>query len=461
MKQTTTNAKMSNDSADGVQPLPGEPAYSVDQMLEIAQRLHRSGNLEDARAIYEAILERRPDDPMALHFLGVLTHQSGDSRRAVELIRRSIERMPGNPGFHNNHGNVLLESGRIDEAAEAYQRCIDLAPDAVEPHNNLGTIRCARGDLPGAEAAYKRAIELCPDFPGAYCNLANLLLTLGRPAESAKFAFHAITLDSSLAVSKKVLAYAYYMDGKLDQAAEVYRKWLDEEPESPIARHHLSACTGIGVPSRAADDYVEATFDAFASSFDVNLEKLDYRAPELVAQAVARAYPEPAGRLHILDAGCGTGLCGPYLAPYAARLLGVDLSAQMLARAGPRRAYDELIKAELTAYLDAVPGAFDLIVSADTLCYFGSLDIVMRAAYAALRDEGVLIFTVEEATDDTGATGYCIGPHGRYSHARRYVEAMLIGAGFNDIEIAHAVLRHEAGSPVAGMVIIANKVVSG
>ena len=45
---------------------------------------------------------------------------------------------------------------------------------------------------------------------------------------------------------------------------------------------------------------------------------------------------------YILDAGCGTGLCGPLVAPHAQRLTGVDLSAGMLAQASEKGVYDEL-----------------------------------------------------------------------------------------------------------------------
>ena len=48
---------------------------------------------------------------------------------------------------------------------------------------------------------------------------------------------------------------------------------------------------------------------------------------------LADARLSPAKALDILDAGCGTGLCGPLLAPYARRLVGVDLSDGMLKHA--------------------------------------------------------------------------------------------------------------------------------
>ena len=145
---------------------------------------------------------------------------------------------------------------------------------------------------------------------------------------------------------------------------------------------------------------MQKTFDSFAASFEVKLAKLHYRAPALVAARLTDAGISPARTLDILDAGCGTGLCGPLFAPYARRLVGVDLSEGMLAHAKDKEIYDELIRAELTGYLQDHHDEFDLIVTADTLVYFGALEHVALAAAGALRHGGRLIFTVEEATGD-------------------------------------------------------------
>ena len=184
--------------------------------------------------------------------------------------------------------------------------------------------------------------------------------------------------------------------GEVDKAVEVFEEWLEEEPDNPIARHMLAACSGRDVPPRASDAFVEKTFDSFAASFDSKLAKLSYRAPALVAEMLAESDVEATKSLDVLDAGCGTGLCGPLIAPYARRLVGVDLSAPMIAQAQARNVYDELVKRELTAYLRDSTGAFDVIVSADTLVYFGQLEDVAAASANALRPGGRLVFTVEE-----------------------------------------------------------------
>jgi len=221
----------------------------------------------------------------------------------------------------------------------------------------------------------------------------------------------------------------------------------------------LAACSGRDVPERASDAFVEATFDSFAASFDAKLAKLQYRAPALVAVMAEHVQLPPTRSLDVLDAGCGTGLCGPLFAPYARRLVGVDLSARMLAHARERRVYDDLVKGELTAYLRESLASFDVIVSADTLVYFGPLGEVVAAAAGALRGGGRLIFTLEEWIGAADDAEYTINPHGRYSHARRYVERVLAAANLQP-EIADADLRLEAGTPVAGLVVHATKPVA-
>jgi predicted TPR repeat methyltransferase len=361
------------------------------------------------------------------------------------------------PDWHGNLGNVLLNLGRPDEAADAYAIAVHLSPSNAGFLNNLGAVRRAQGRFPEAESAYLKALELDPTRADVHNNLGNLYGAMGRTEQSFKHYCEALVRDPKLYPARKMLGLAYYTLGRFDEAAKVYRDWMAEEPDNPLPRHYLAACTGEAVPDRADDAYVEATFDAFADSFDAKLEQLTYRAPQFVANAVLRIHGEPDKQLDVLDAGCGTGLCGPMVAPYARRLVGMDLSAQMLAKARLRGVYDELHKAELTAYLEGLDQGCDLVISADTLCYFGRLEAVSNAAHKALRPQGWLVFTVESLVDAESKEEFHLNPHGRYSHRRDYVEAVLRAAGFARVDSDSVQLRHESGLPVHGWLISAQR----
>jgi len=414
--------------------------------------LHQNEQWAAAGEIYRTILEAAPDHADALHFSGVLAHQQARSEEAVALIERSLELEPERADWYSNLGIVLQDRLELDEAIAAYEHAIALDPKHANAHNNLGVVLRAKGKSVEAEAAYRAAIRIDPEHSDAYNNLGVLLNGLKRPHEAALCFSKVITLRPQHPEARRLLALAHCTLGDVDQAVEVCEEWLREEPDDPVALHTLAACSGRDVPPRASDAYIEKTFDSFAASFDAKLAKLAYRAPALVAAMLEDSDVDASGSLDVLDVGCGTGLCGPLVAPYKRRLVGVDLSERMLDRARDRNVYDELLRGELTAYLRDHTNAFDVIVSADTLVYFGPLEEVLLASENALRPRGRLIFTVEELPGDGSDTEYAISPNGRYRHARAYLERVLGEAGLRP-EIVPAELRLEAGEPVPGLVV--------
>jgi predicted TPR repeat methyltransferase len=424
--------------------------------VSVALALHQAEQWAAAEDIYGTILEVAPNHADALHFSGVLAQQRGRTEDAVALIERSLELEPGRADWYSNLGIVLQDQLRLDDAIAAYRSAIALDPTHANAHSNLGVVLRATGEVAEAETAYRAAIRIDPEHSDAYHNLGVLLNAQKRPREAALCFSKVITLRPKDPEARRLLALAHCTLGEVEQAVAIFEEWLEDDPDDPVARHMLAACSGRNVPARASDAFIEATFDNFAASFDSKLAKLSYRAPALVAEVLRRSGAVPSKSLDVLDAGCGTGLCGPLVAPYARRLVGVDLSERMLDRARERDLYDELVLGELTAYLAECTEGFDVIVSADTLVYFGPLDRVVAASGQALRAGGRLIFTVEELVGDGPDGGYAIGPSGRYRHTREYVQDVLEGVSFG-AEITPAELRLEAGEPVAGLVVKATK----
>jgi predicted TPR repeat methyltransferase len=429
---------------------------TVEEAVSIAILLQQNEQFAEAEAVYREILDVDPDNHRAQHYAGVLAHQLGRHDEAVALIERSLALEPEQADWHSNLGIVLQTQSRFEEAISAYRQAIALDPNHASAHSNLGVLLRAMGRPVEAEAAYRRAIELAPDHIDAYTNLGILLNGLKRTEEAVACFCKVILLRPKHREARRLLALAHCTLGEVDEAVKIFEEWLAEEPEDPVARHMLSACTGRGTPARASDGFVETTFDSFAASFESKLAKLSYRAPQLVAAMLEDTGITPSRSLDALDAGCGTGLCGPLVAPYVRRLTGIDLSAGMLAEAKEKKVYDELFKIELTAYLRDNRASFDLIVSADTLVYFGALEEVITAAAGALRAGGLVIFTLELAVAADGPVDYRLELHGRYAHARAYVERLLTGAGLVP-DIAEAELRMESGTPVAGLVVRATK----
>ena len=440
-------------------PATAAPPTDLDlpDALSMAVDMHQNRQLEGAETLYRRILAAAPQQPDALHFLGMLRHQRGHSDEGIALIEQAARLVPGHAGFHNNLGNIHVSRGDVAAATAAYERAAALAPDSADLQNNLGALYRAEDRFDEARAHYQRAIALDPQHLNAHNNLGLLHAAEGDIQGAISYYSKALELMPNNPDGRKLLGFTYYSMGKVREAAEVFRQWLVDEPTHPVARHMFAACSGEGVPDRAPDDYVEATFDGFAESFETLLnENLHYQAPQLCAAMLARHLPSPAQQFVVLDAGCGTGLCGPLVAPWARSLAGVDLSRGMLDRAQAKGVYTELFKAELSEFLRQSPGQWEVLVSADTLCYFGDLAGLMAAAGGSMRAGATLVFTVERLADELGLP-FRLEPHGRYAHARSHVEQALSQAGFEVVEVSAETLRQEGGNPVRGWLVAARK----
>jgi len=429
-------------------------------VLSQAMQSHQAGDLDAAEGLYREVLEHRAGQPDAMHYLGVLYHQRGRSDEGVRLIEAALKITPKHPDAHNNLGNIHKECGRLREAERSYRKALECGPQHYNAQNNLAVVLEAQERLEEAFEAYAKLLQQAPKFAQGYYLMGMFLRNHAQSMEHVEQSVEcfrtAYQLDSRNVRALESLGMSLYALHRLEEAAQVYRDWLVREPEHPVPRHMLAACGAAEAPSRAADDYVREVFDAFAESFDEQLLKnLNYRAPQVLAEALANVLPGAIGAFDILDAGCGTGLCAPLLRPYAKQLVGVDLSGGMVDKARARGGYDVLEVAELTAYLQSHPNAYDIVFSADTLVYFGELRDVLDASHAALRPGGWLAFTVEAARGEDDRVD--LSPSGRYQHTRRYVESVLAATGFSHTSIGTDTLRKEGGQPVMGWVVLAQR----
>lgn len=395
--------------------------------LQRAIDAHRAGRVRSAELGYLRHLRRFPDDPSALHFLGLLRTQQGRTEEGLALMRRALQADPGYVDAWANLGLALFAAKQLEEAERCHRKATELAPTFTNAWANLAACLRARGRHDEAVACLRRVVELEPRNARAYESLGRLLYRLRRESE----------------------------------AAETYRRWAELDPDDPVARHMAVASGGVETPARASDAYVERLFDDFADGFDESLASLGYQAPQLVIRQAQESLGPAFANLAVLDLGCGTGLCGPLLRPAARRLVGVDLSANMLAQAARRAVYDELVRAELTQYLAGCAHAFDLLIAADVLCYFGELDAALRGMRRVLAPDGLAVFTLEKLPPEQTGHAFLLQSHGRYAHSPEYVTEVIAASGLQCSSLVEDMLRFERHEPVIGMVVAARRAKAG
>lgn len=402
-------------------------------MLEHALAHHEAGRLDQARAIYCRILDADPLDAEVLHLFGVAAHQSGEHATAIEYITRAIGINPAVPLYHNNLGSAYRGLKLLDDARRCITRSLELKPDSAQAHYNLGVVLSDGGNRDAAESCFRAAISLQPDFAQAHFNLGILLRRAGRR----------------------------------DDAITCFRQVLRIEPGHVVAEFLCAAICGHNA-LRAPDQYVAGVFDADADKFDAHLvESLHYDTPQRLLKMCGELLGGPGEKKDFLDLGCGTGLAGVSFAPHAGSLVGVDLSANMLARARARQLYQRLEHAELLAMMQREKSAgYDVVVAADVFIYSGRLDDIFAEVKRLLRVGGLFTFSVESldalyeaeagpaASASNRESAYRLNANGRFAHSSRYIHALAATCGFRENAILSAPTRLENGTPVAAWLVL-------
>jgi Flp pilus assembly protein TadD len=206
----------------------GEPAtpkpVTLGNAILTAQHFQRSSNLEPAEAIYHEILRLIPEEPNALHFLGVLRHQQGRNGEAIELIRRAAARLPGDSGPWLNLGNVLLETERYDDAVDAYKQAAEYAPNNVLIYSNLGLLHARRDCFDLAETCYRHGLSLAPKAENVLHNYARMLQRQGRYEEAVAYNIKSLDINPNDPKARRMLSMSHALLGDMDAARGVLRE---------------------------------------------------------------------------------------------------------------------------------------------------------------------------------------------------------------------------------------------
>ena len=389
---------------------------NVRELLEMAAAHRQAGRLGPAQEACRQVLRHEPDNPEALSGMGMLARQVGRHPLAAAYFGRAAQVRADVPAYHQQQAEAWLASGDFSQAVACFRNAIRLAPTQAALHFHLGIALGKLQRTDDAIATLREAVRLDP-------NLLDAQIELARELE---------------------------LSGRREEAADVYRQIQKLSPDNPNLQFHIAALTGTSAPSSMPPSLVGTLFDRHAETFDEHLtQQLGYRVPQLLLDAVRQA---GAGtNLTVLDLGCGTGLVGQLFRPMATRLIGVDLSAGMLAKAQQRGIYDQLTQEDVLHSMRAAPASFDLVLAGDVLCYMGDLSDVFRAARESLKPSGLFAFSVEL----NDGSDWSLRPSRRYAHALDYVRQTLLASGFDVVRLEKTALRQDGGKDVQGIITVA------
>ena len=225
---------------------------SIDRALLKAKSHVKRGEIEQAKELYQAVLQAFPKNVRAqqgLDGLGELTqaviHQlvalynQGQLSAVVEQSKALIEQYPDAFIVWNLLGAAKQGLGRMDEAIAAYNKALILKPDYAETYNNIGVILREQGKLDEAIAAYDRALSIKPYFGEAHSNMGVTLQEQGKLDEAIAAYKKALILKPDYAKTYNNMGAALQEQGKLDKAIAAYDRALSIEPDYVDAYNNM------------------------------------------------------------------------------------------------------------------------------------------------------------------------------------------------------------------------------
>lgn len=251
----------------------GQGEWEVAAMLNVVRCLMALRKWSEAEREYRNILEKFPNEPMALFFAASFFIERGKSEEARELLER-LQTME----FKNTRvpfptrlarylselwlGNLCLLSGDEVKALEHYHRAMELLPEGelrdqyavlgemalklgknerakdflelalkdapLNPYvlSNLGIAWRRLGDLRKAEEFLRRALDVDPGHFEALSNLAHLLLFSGRPQEAYDLLARALSLEPQATDLHLAISYVLISQRRIEEALPHLREVL-------------------------------------------------------------------------------------------------------------------------------------------------------------------------------------------------------------------------------------------
>ncbi|HUR87699.1 MAG TPA: methyltransferase domain-containing protein [Ramlibacter sp.] len=336
------------------------------------------------------------------------------------------------------------EAGRFAQAQAQFEASLALVPQRASTLTNLGATQIKLGKFADAAAVLDEAVRIDAGDAQAWGHLGTALAELGQHARALACCDEALHRNDKLAPAwtlKGTLLRDLQRDA---EAVPCFRKAIDLGGDPQLNGFLLAGVGGGEAPRSAPRPYVQALFDGYAPGFDQHaVQVLQYRAPEILAQGLAARRFDA-----VLDLGCGTGLMAEQLKGRATRIVGVDLSHNMVEQARRRSAYAEVVQADGLDYLTSTTERFDLVVAADVFIYVGELDATFAAVRNVLGPDGVFAFTVELAEESDRVV---LRPSLRFAHSRRYILSLAAEHGFEVMHTARHTIRHDQGKAITGL----------
>jgi tetratricopeptide (TPR) repeat protein len=229
---------------------------TIEQRLQTAMQAQQAGRLQEAEAVYRAVLQEQPRHPAALQLLGLAAHQAGRHDEAIDLLRQVLAIHERYPVCHSNLAAIYLTVGRLAEAVVHAREAIRLQPDLADAHRHLGHALRRQGQLDEAIAAFTEAVRLDPANIETRCHLGGIYQRKGKFPEAVTILSEAVRRAPGDAQAHHALGEAVVAAGLPEEAIRHFKEAIRLRPNHHAAWNSL----GSALEAMQQDDEAVSCF---------------------------------------------------------------------------------------------------------------------------------------------------------------------------------------------------------
>ncbi len=193
---------------------------SIKEVVGHAMALHQKGDEDGAAAVFEKLLKAKPEEPMALEYLGLRAIKKRDYKTAVSLLRQAAGLPNCRPAVRLQLGHALRDSGQLSDAADSYRRYVT---DSSDPAGavTLAEVLFDLDRMQEAESILRQAVNWKQGHVKALCLLARTCDVLQKPSDAEKFRTAALESEEDGKLTALMKASVHLDLGEPDQAYEI------------------------------------------------------------------------------------------------------------------------------------------------------------------------------------------------------------------------------------------------
>jgi len=293
-------------------------AISPDDAIKRAEALAQRGETQQARQLYQALLEKNPADARAKDGLAALDYRSAQFQALTELYQKgelatvveqgeSLARQYPDIAFVQNLlGNANAGLGRWDAAIEFYAKALRVRPDIAETHVNLGKALAKLGRQDDAIACFRNAVRIRPGYADAHYSLGVAFQSRGRDGDAVAAYQKAIGINPDFAEAYDNFGILLRHMGHHDESIICFQKKLALRPQN--ATTHVQ----LGISLAKAERYPESNA-AFAAALALQPNLADAHGQKLFQAALICDWDTLAAEAATIAA---LGLDGPAVRPF-------------------------------------------------------------------------------------------------------------------------------------------------